>query len=96
MECPWRPGELVTGRDRHYERSIYEFIKDEGGGEGLYKIHAYKGRTDFTQVKEFYNRDHNEFKLATWIEIKCASSRSHIELKNFLSLLKIIRYKSNI
>jgi hypothetical protein len=88
----FKHGDLVTGIDRTFIRSIYKFIDDIDGDLGRYEIFAYKGRTDFRNEPTMYNRLHSDFRMATKLEIKKASTTSHIRLKNFLSLLKIIRY----
>jgi len=98
IACPFKIGDLVTGTARHYERSIYRLIKDLDGHEGIYRIVSYKGKVfkdDPSNGKLDYNREHSEFRLPTWMEIKISSTRSHHRLFDMLELLGIRSARNN-
>lgn len=93
--CPFKVGDLVTGTDRHYERSIYRLEEDLNGEIGQYMIVSYAGKTDFPNTKA-YARIHDEFRLADPIEIKKSSTRSHKHLKMLLYLLRVTKHREYI
>lgn len=92
-KSPFRLGSLVTGGDRHYERSIYRLDKDLNGYVGQYRIISYRGKVftddDLANGRLDYQREHAEFRLATWMEIKVSSTRSHHRLFDLLAKLGI-------
>jgi hypothetical protein len=101
-------GDLVTGKDRSYERSIYKLVAQHNDNTGIYEIVSFKGRTNELIVSELlakgvsqsdinsvtqHLRNHSEFRLATWLEIKRSSTNSHHVLMAFLWKLDVRLYR---
>ena len=96
----FKSGDLVTGIDQSYKRSIYRYIESTGQkGISLYEIVSLDGR-DYDKEREshraigrseedidkIYRRERNdgEFRIATWMEIKRSTTHS---LEILVSLL---------
>jgi hypothetical protein len=103
----FKRGDLVTGHDQSYERSIYKFIEGIGGSknEGIFEIVSYAGTTNEQIIADLLKqgiaqslinskirgaRAYAEFRLATWMEIKISSTRSHKKLLNLLNKLGVL------
>jgi len=84
-------GDLVTGKARSFERSIYRFVLPIDDLIGDYEIVSCKWQTDFERFQKRYTREHHEFRLATKMETLTSSTKSHHRLFDLLADLKIIR-----
>jgi hypothetical protein len=84
-------GDLVTGVDRTYSRSIYECVEIIDAVEGVYKPVAYKGKLISAEEAKSYThiRNHNEFRFATKFEYTKASTRSFNRLIGLIFMLGI-------
>lgn len=87
----FKPGDVVTGIDRSYKRSIYVCVECLDSQDGMYKPIAYSGRVlpEETSNKYLGMRSHSEFRFASKIEIIRASTRSFESLCSLLSSLGI-------
>lgn len=74
----FRVGDLVTGTDRRYARSIYRIeslIDDE---RGMYRIVSLSGRVYPKDLENgLFENKHDGFRLATNMEIKISSDSNH-------------------
>jgi hypothetical protein len=92
-------GDLVTGHNRSYQRSIYQLESIVDSNYGIYKFISYKSQTydelvrkGYSQGQLFTHRAHNEFRLATKMEILYSCTKTHARLFIFLYKLGATDY----
>ena len=77
LGIPWEMGDFVTGKDRSFERSLYQFVKAEwSSGDGLKLfLHSVKFEgVDFPADSEYYSDSlesiTKEYRIATRGELR--------------------------
>lgn len=84
----FKVGDLITGIDRSYERSIYLYCGDDPTEPdyGHYRILSYSGRV-FDESFGHTINDNANFRLASNLEILKSATRSHFKLKRLALML---------
>lgn len=94
--CPFKVGDLVTGKNRSYRRSIYKLVRADDNSVGTYGIVSFNGQTQFTSGQTG-RRYHSEFRLASAFEVKISASdlaeRAFDKLKFVLDRLNVYKLR---
>lgn len=97
-----KPGDLVTGIDRSYERSIYRYLRPGSFDDdsGIFEFVSLAGNTAVDHLNKNPHKKvedlhtvifYSEVRPATWFEIKKSSSHSLTCLMLLLDRLDILK-----